>query len=681
MHQRAIGRCMVAAMVLAAGVAGCGGGSAGNALPLSAASSKPGTTNIPAGSTALTYGASYLQNAQLVGPARFGSMGVNVGLRLQNASGLVQYAQAASNPHSPLYRHFLTPAQIGRQFGASQPDYQTAATYFEKYGLHVGGWPQRLLLYVSGSQPNLERAFGTKFGVFTRNGERFVAPMQPPSLPSSVAVTAIGNMVTAKKFSVDSIPVRAGNGFVNGYLPSQLRNVFDYTGAYKAGYTGAGITIGIIGTGPISSQDAPAYASMFHVNVAPVTQINASDEAVGNGTGVPLSGGLASPPPVTAPCFGGLPDCNQEDGEAQIDTEQAAALAPGSNVYVYLAYNPGECFQPGSSVPAGQQCPSPAPAGQFSMAAEGIMLTDDEIQQAIADDTADVLSLSYGIQEITTPQVGGAADYYFDSNNPTSGFGPTEFAALAAEGVAVFVSSGDSGAETCQRAGVPGYQDSPCVSYPATDPSVTSVGGVTTPVDQFGNLTNQITAWGLQTTGGYAGSGGGVSAYFPMPSWQRGIPGAMGTNRNQPDLSLEADASTGVATVQYAWTGSPLVGSYGGTSVAAPEMAAMWALVLQGCKSSPSCGSGIGTHAYRLGNPAPLLYSLYSKNGAVAATYASTFYDVVYGNNSQAVASPGPTPVPSGVFDPGYNAGPGYDLVTGLGVPFARALIRSVAGI
>jgi len=56
-------------------------------------------------------------------------------------------------------------------------------------------------------------------------------------------------------------------------------------------------------------------------------------------------------------------------------------------------------------------------------------------------------------------------------------------------------------------------------------------------------------------------------------------------------------------------------------------------------------------------------------------TYAQTFYDVLYGNNQQVPAQPGPTSPP---LDPGYNAGPGYDQVTGLGVPFARALIKAV---
>jgi subtilase family serine protease len=251
-----------------------------------------------------------------------------------------------------------------------------------------------------------------------------------------------------------------------------------------------------------------------------------------------------------------------------------------------------------------------------------------------------------------------------------------EFAALAAEGIAVFVSSGDSGAQGCQR---PVYQaaiDQACVSYPATDPSVTSVGGVNAPLDQFGALTNQITGWGLMTGAGSGGSGGGVSQYFAqsLTPWQQGLPGVTGSMRNQPDVSLLGDPYTGMSVLVDAAFGTQ-VAAVGGTSVAAPQMAAMWALVLQACAQSASCATAQGAKSYRLGNAAPLFYAQYAKGSTIQPTYAQTFYDVVYGNNQQKPAAPTPTSPP---LDPGYNAGTGYDQVTGIGVPFARALVKAV---
>jgi hypothetical protein len=80
-----------------------------------------------------------------------------------------------------------------------------------------------------------------------------------------------------------------------------------------------------------------------------------------------------------------------------------------------------------------------------------------------------------------------------------------------------------------------------------------------------------------------------------------------------------------------------------------------------------------------LGNAAPLFYAIYNN----AARYPTAFYDVVFGNNgvipctqtglgcTNAQATP----------EPGFNAGAGYDLTTGIGVPFARHLIESIVGV
>jgi kumamolisin len=266
--------------------------------------------------------------------------------------------------------------------------------------------------------------------------------------------------------------------------------------------------------------------------------------------------------------------------------------------------------------------------------------------------------------------------------------------------MSVFFSSGDQGANACQ-AGVAGHLDDLCVEYPASDPSVAGVGGTTTPLNALGQIAGPITAWGVQTTGGpgSGGSGGGVSAFFAQPAFQVGAPGILGSKRNVPDVALEGDPATGVSVLLYADKsfGGPELGAVGGTSVAAPEMAAMWALVLQACKEKASCATATGAEPYRLGNPDPLFYNIYKTE----ATYGSTFLSVLYGDNALTAycadpanqdtkncPSPAPgqtaTPMPSvPPLDPGYSANPlgGYNQLTGLGVPFARALIRSVVGV
>jgi kumamolisin len=656
MNKRALG--LLASFALAS----CGGG-AGGVSPATRGAIP--TSPLTQEAAAFDYGAAALAGAQYVGPATGSTMGVDVSLALQNANGLIAYAAAVSNPRSAQYRHFLTPQQIGATYGASAANVAAVARYFASYHLHVGTWPQHLTLFVSGSQSELAQAFGTTFGVYQAGSQQFIAPTSTPRFAQSLPISGVTRLVTLQRAFPTLVPI-GGNALASsGYLPQQIRNAFDYTGAYNAGFTGTGITIGIVGTGPISSSDVPAYGSMFNTSVATVTENYVNDASVAS-TGIenPPDTGFASPPPVTANCNGFLPACNPEDVEAQIDTEASASLAPGSTVAFYLGYDPAYCSTNTGTIVAG-----PCTTGQQAL--EGLAVSDDEIQQVIADDTVDVLSLSFGGPEQAQ------AGYEFDASNPDEGLGPQEFAALAAEGIAVFVSSGDSGAEGCQRPEFAADVNEPCVSYPATDPSVTSVGGVTAPLDNFGNLTNQIIGWGLTTGQGSGGSGGGVSAYFPLSltPWQTGLPGIIDTNRNVPDVSLLGDPETGMAALMYATLGGPDVAGYGGTSVAAPEMAAMWALVLQACKASASCATAQGAKPYRLGNAAPLLYGLYASGSTILPTYAQTFYDVVYGDNAQNPVAPGPSASP---LDPGYNAGPGYDQVSGIGVPFARALIKAV---
>jgi subtilase family serine protease len=305
--------------------------------------------------------------------------------------------------------------------------------------------------------------------------------------------------------------------------------------------------------------------------------------------------------------------------------------------------------------------------------------------------------MSFGGAE-ATQEGSSSPPYEFTSDG--SGLDPTEFAMMTAEGMAVFGSSGDAGANACQDFDLTGLVDTTCVSYPSTDPNVTAVGGVTLPINGAGQQVGPITAWGLQTSFGGGGTGGGVSEYFAQPSYQAGLPGIIGTTRNVPDVALDGDPSTGVSLLEYADPsfGGAEIGPIGGTSVAAPQMAAMWALVLQACKATTSCAAkGSGPYPYRLGSPNPQLYALYAN----AKTYASTFLPVVYGNNALAqfcyyntgdpngicpTPAPGssPTPMPSAIpLDPGYSANPGggYNQLTGIGVPFARALIRSVVGV
>ena len=694
----------LAAVAAVVATAACSGGSSPSVAPVAA----PRTTTAPGATASVNYGAGLLAGATYVKRAKVNSLGLDVLVTMRDVPGLLQYAKNANDPKNPLFRHWLTPGELADRFGASPSDYTGVVNYLHANGIATKSYAQRQIVRAVGSQTNIERALGTEFGVYTKKGQTFVAPIAAIRPPAALHIAGIGNAIGYRIKSRRYLQLRASSSFVEGYSPQQIANAFDYTGAYAAGFKGDGITIGIIGTGPITDGDpriaggdATEYRTLFGVSgtgkvVQDVDTMNVSTGNTAGGAGNEYSTGLATPPPVTNPgssaceaqgaslgdtsAVTDFTTCNPEDLESQLDTEQASGLAPDATVNFYIAYNPMECFGP---------CNSANPPSQEL----GLALSDDETQQAISDNESDVISMSFGEDEVDSQD--GSPGYFQCSPPSTSNgcnagapgeesasnnFGPVEYASLVSEGIAVFAASGDNGAESCLAGGDLALYDSPCVNYPATDPSVTSIGGVNTPLDDAGRLLGPITGWGQATqiagtTPG--GSGGGCSVYFSEPAYASSVTSVTslcgGGFRTQPDVALDADTNTGVAVVADAAPslGGRLVGAIGGTSVATPEMAAMWALVLQACKQSAACSShGSGSTPYRLGNPGTYLYEIYQSQ----ALYSATFYDVLFGNNSL------PNSNGNGQ-DPGFNAGTGYDLVTGIGVPYANSLITNVLAL
>jgi len=145
---------------------------------------------------------------------------------------------------------------------------------------------------------------------------------------------------------------------------------------------------------------------------------------------------------------------------------------------------------------------------------------------------ATVISNSYGANEFL-----GETTYAGHYNHP---------------GVAITVSSGDSGY---------GAQ------APAAFNTVTAVGGTTLKLNSNGTRATE-TVW--------SGAGSGCSAYITKPGWQLDKACA---RRTIADVAAVADPATGVAVYDsYGSTGTANWYVFGGTSVAAPIIGAVYAL-------------------------------------------------------------------------------------------------------
>ena len=184
----------------------------------------------------------------------------------------------------------------------------------------------------------------------------------------------------------------------------------------------------------------------------------------------------------------------------------------------------------------------------------------------------------------------------------------TTAATAAAKGISVNFASGDDG-DYLQATGT--VQ----VSWPASDPSVTAVGGTSMFLknDGSGDILFQ-TGWGNNVTqivqngvpispnflGFQGGAGGGISAYWPEPAWQStyGLSG----NRHVPDIAYLADGNTGALIIESydQPVGQWAMGPVGGTSLAAPMFSAVWAITNQWTVQNKGVPTSLGLAAGNL---------------------------------------------------------------------------------
>jgi subtilase family serine protease len=190
------------------------------------------------------------------------------------------------------------------------------------------------------------------------------------------------------------------------------------------------------------------------------------------------------------------------------------------------------------------------------------------------------------------------------------------------------------------------------VSLPASDPLVLAVGGTTLTANRATGAYGSETAWSALIDGHPYASAGGFSHLFARPAYQDGVPG-MGAMRGVPDVAGDASTSgTDMAFVFEAPGGAYALQSEGGTSASGPFWAGLIALADQEA-------------GHQLGFVNPAIYRI-----ARGPRYHMAFHDITTGNNTVTV---------NGTTITGYQAGPGWDPVTGWGTPDAQVLIPLLA--
>jgi subtilase family serine protease len=631
---RAVALAAAAAVVWSASMAGPSGASP------QAGAAAGGEVPLPASRPALPPG------ARVLGPLADGTeLSVDVALAPRHPAALVALAQAVSEPGSPAFRHFLSPAQFDAEFAPAPATLAALRRWLSGAGMQVStASPDGLLVPARGRAGAVGAAFGVGFTEYRLPGGRVVRmPTRAPRLPQALAgeVTGVvglddlgaprpllapargprpgsspppGNGRPAGELlagrAAGPQPACSGMGGPNGLTANQLAQAYAMAPLYADGDEGAGVTVGVYELEPFSSSDVATFENCYSPPITTTPQV------------VPIDGGAGIGP---------------GSGEAALDVEMVLGMVPQARVEVFEG--------PAAGAPTQQQ------ADQEALDTYEAMVNPP---QGVA--RPQVITTSWGLCE---PEAGTA---YIEAESSI-------FEEAAVLGQTVVAASGDFGEQDCYNpfSTPPDTNTETSVDDPGSQPFVTSAGGATLDAADLGPPPVQSAWSALVDDGTDGGGGGGVSQVWTMPSWQLGpgvesgatsprpcpLSAGAGTVscRQVPDVSGDADPASGYS-VYYcggctsAQSGTGYAGwqPIGGTSMASPLWAAVAALA-----DAQGPGSGVG-------DMSPALYQ-------AGCAQPDPFFDVTTGNN-QAL--------------PGYpyaSAGPNDDLATGLGTPDAAALV------
>jgi len=621
-------------------------------------------------------------------------------------SALDNYLAQLQDKSSPNYHKWLTPQQFGQLYGPADSDIAALVAWLESHGFQVEPISAgRTNIAFSGSVSQVEAAFRTSIHSYQTADAQFYSNTTDPQIPSALSGVVMGvahlNTIRPRAHSVrgsvdranqqtgrsepNSIrangpsPMLTSGGNFLYIVPADAATIYDTPNPFNlnfptggTSYTGAGVNIGIGGDATIIASIVGAYRSTFlGSSTTPVLNYCTTYTSCSS---TPGSGYDAS-----------------DADEAYLDTELSGAMAPGAAIYYYASTDLNT----------------------------GI---EAAIEGNINGITPDIFSLSFGECE----QNMGTSD-----NALINGW----WKEAAGLGIAVTVSTGDSGSASCDGDTAKTTlvaKDGLSVSGFASTPYNIAVGGtdfyaleggslsgyVSTGVGTAGPPTYYRTAqshipesiWNDSTlgdtqpltenqpeTGKYAsivaGSGGhsscstnsvgGCISGYIKPSWQAGT-GTYDADgvRDIPDVSLMSGNGYDSATwlvcdddTNYLAFSSTTKGVLNCSNIPGGYFDGFG-----GTSTAAPAFAGIlalvqqSTGGSRLGQAAQTLYALY--NGSHAS---SVFHDVTVGNNSVPCVSGTPNCVEDSegyYFETGYNAATGYDLASGMGSVDATQLVN-----
>jgi subtilase family serine protease len=433
----------------------------------------------------------------------------------EQESTLEKLLDDQQNKTSPSYHHWLTPEQFGQQFGPSDADLQTITGWLQSHGFEVGSTKGRTVLEFSGSASQVQEAFHTTIRNYLVNGEQHWANASDPQIPAALA-PAVAGLASLNNFPRKAMSRPFGQ-FVRDKSTGKLTGHPLFTFAGQCDRDGNCYALGpydfatIYNLLPLwnagTSGQGQTIAIVGESNIKPqdVTDFRNMFGLVTKG--FPVNN-------VTTILNGPDPGLQADESEADIDTQWSGAVAPNATVDFVVS--------------------------ESTESTAGIDLSAVYI---IENNLAPVMSESYGFCELG---LGASGNQFFNSL----------WQQAAAQGITVFISSGDSGSAGCdfnQGSTPQPAQFGLAVSGYASTPYNVAVGGT-----DFNDLQNATTYW--NTTPADPTTQETALGYIPETTWNDSC-----TNGILATLGYSSNAETNCNNTRFSsivWT----VGGSGGKS-------------------------------------------------------------------------------------------------------------------
>src|SRR5712692_7370327 len=588
-----------------------------------------------------------------------------IGLRLRNPDMLKGYVEDISRPKSVNYHRYLSPAQFEGAFSPAQATHDTLLQYLKASGFTITHtYRHRLLIAFSGSVGLAEQVVHLTINNYTApGGQLFYSNHSDPQLPSALvgqlqSISGLNNALHwhHSQLATHATPTTPTTPTTVSHTDSNFATVDKQNQACNA--AGRGQSIHSRGDG-LSSPWFPftTLSPWFPSTTLSPCALNPSISCLGHGSNYYTPDQVQAAYNLNGIYNRGIHGEGQTVALFELDTFQASDLAAYASCYGH-SHTSIQTIKTGSG-----SVSSDSGIVEVELDAELVLSTAPSLGTLAiyeaANDTADYNAEWAQIIQDAPPVVSSSwglceSDFGQSEINQENNYLMT----AAAQGQSIFVASGDSGSSGClfdQGSPTSGELDP---GDPAAQPFATGVGGTSASWD---GSTLSETTWNNvpQQNQPSGASGGGISLYWPLPSWQA-APGVGSGNRESPDVSLNADPFHGypvycTAPAAGCNAGNPWL-IVGGTSAASPMWAAMLALTNQ---------ESIKAGGFNIGFVNPLLYQV-----ASGASYAADFHDITSGNNDY-----------NGLQGGKYAAGSVYDMATGLGSYNADALATQLVAL